>query len=380
METSNNQLQPSEQAQANANNSRHHSSRQLRRADRLALLRDPPSTKSTLRNNDASAVLPSLSTDRDDTVNGTSARSRIDAILTKSKQTQSRKEINTTSSASPPETPRSLCKQRWEEKTKSSHENVPSLPERNCKSKDCEKDIRSTLPYQMHDRTASLIDNDEDDAKPAGELADVDDDDDILLNDNTEGKSIISNSASMPSYPSPPRTPNGSRVNAYGLVSILKGCAECGTDDDYLYDSGDDAADPGGSTPARRRRRLFFQRRFTEHPTPPSSPGDRTIASRVSFSEELVVRELPQMSLEEKSRRFYTADELQSIRKDAREEKEMTAQFNDDVNFFCGDLYHAFCVEDACASYGDACVSGDAFDCGVMGGDSISDYGRYGGL
>ena len=73
------------------------------------------------------------------------------------------------------------------------------------------------------------------------------------------------------------------------------------------------------------------------------------------------------MSSEEKSRRFYTADELQSIRKDAREEKETTAQIEDDCHFFCGDFY-----THVCAAYAEgACVGEDFMECG-------SD--RYGGL
>ena len=335
-ENSNLQLQaPSEHNNA-ANAKTYRSARRLSRADRLALLRDPPSTKSTLRTNNASSVLPSLSTDRADarSTNGTSARSRIDAILTKSKQTQSAKKGTTYTPSSPPETPRSVCKQLWEEQNKTSHD-FPALPERSYNRNEHEQDIAAT--YQMCERTSSLLDNDEDDVDRLKDPFDG----------NIEGRSnsiINSNSNNFPPYPSPPRTPTGSRVNAHGLVSILKGCAECGTEhNDYLCDNEEDdfVVGAAGSTPARRR---FFHRRFTttndmNQPTPPASPGDRTITSRVSFSEELVVRELPEMSSEEKSRRFYSADELRTIRTDAREEKEMADQFQDDVNFFCGDLF-----------------------------------------
>ena len=347
----------------------------------LAILPDPPSIHSTQRANAASAVLSSLSNDRGDGIDS-SARSRIDAILIQSKhkqqqqqqqQQQSRQGTNDTArptsttssitSSTPPRNPRALCR-----KGNESTGVIPSLSNRNSTESIDHKSRDISASYK-YDRTASLVDNDEDDADHHQEVtAAVVVDGKTSLDDNIEISTRNRNRNTLSPYPSPPRTPNGSRVNAHGLVSILKGCAECGVDDDYLCDSEDDVAGSAGSTSIRRRRRRrrrFFQRRFTKHRTPPASPGDRTITSRVSFSEELVVRELPQMSSEEKLRRFYTADELQTIRNVAREEKEMTAQFNDDINFFCGDLYHVFCVDDPCASYGGACGDGDSMlECG----------------
>ena len=77
---------------------------------------------------------------------------------------------------------------------------------------------------------------------------------------------------------------------------------------------------------------------------------DRTISSRVSFSDDrlVVVHEFPRMSATEKSQSFYSARELHTIRQDAREARLQQAEIDEDCAFFCGDFYDTFCVQEMC--------------------------------
>eukprot|EP00563_Minutocellus_polymorphus_P005796 CAMPEP_0181044556 /NCGR_PEP_ID=MMETSP1070-20121207/13329_1 /TAXON_ID=265543 /ORGANISM="Minutocellus polymorphus, Strain NH13" /LENGTH=357 /DNA_ID=CAMNT_0023123009 /DNA_START=156 /DNA_END=1226 /DNA_ORIENTATION=+ len=293
-------------------------------------------------NHAAAALYSSISSIHNDRTGGGSARSRIDAILAKSSNKQSRP--NDSLSSSPPPNSRSLSRPRWEQQA-TADESEDSLRYQDTSSSSFSQLTASSghITY----RETSLLDADEIEVC-------VDEDDGILLDDNIQGGSSANKTNN--DFPSPPPPPQGSRVHNYGLVSILKGCTDCGASD-YLYEmSTTDTGD--ASSPNRRRRRFFYR-----GGRPPTSP-DRTIASRVSFSEELAVRELPRMSSDEKSRRFYTARELQTIRKDAREEHLKEAERNDDCNFFCGDFYDAFCEQELCAGETEAWRAGDVLECG----------------
>ena len=131
---------------------------------------------------------------------------------------------------------------------------------------------------------------------------------------------------------------SSSRVDGNGLVSILKNFAECG-DNDYLVCGREGTTDNDSATlPYRRGRHSLFDS-CTDRPsrTRHLSP-DRSLVSRVSFSDDklVVVHELPRMSAKEKSRSFYSARELHTIRQDAREARLQEEEMNDDCNFFCG--------------------------------------------
>ena len=214
------------------------------------------------------------------------------------------------------------------------------------------------------DLTTSLVDVDEDEADLAAEA-------DIVMDDiNGTEVSISHGNKGHASLPlSPPRIPNVSRVNASGLVSILKGCTECGGGGGAGYDDDDIVVDRKG--PAGQS--------CLASNASPSSVSYRTLCSRVSFSEELSVREVPKMSSEEKSKQFYTASELQSIRRDARDEREIPrADSNEECNLFWEDMYNTFCIDESCTSR--ACVVDNAIDYGCRAEHNVSDYGRRGGL
>ena len=157
------------------------------------------------------------------------------------------------------------------------------------------------------------------------------------------------------------KTSSGGRVDSKGLVSILKNFAECG-DNDYLVCGMDGCSatdNDGAALPHRRGRHSLFDS-CSDRPRSarPTSP-DRTISSRVSFSDDrlVVVHELPRMSAKEKSRSFYSARELHYIRQDAREARLQQAEIDDDCNFFCSDFYDTFCVQEVCGGEEGLCKS-----------------------
>lgn len=284
------------------------------------MLQDPPSTQAACRTeSNATDTSPSLNAQGSDKNDAASPKSKFDAVLAKSGLKRAK----------------SWTRQQAHQK---SAEDV--------------------------DLTTSLVDVDEDETDPAAEA-------DILIDDNNGTEVSISNGnkGNTSLLSSPPRTSNVSRVNASGLVSILKGCTECGGGGGAGYDDDDIVVDRKG--PAGQS--------CVANNASPSSVSYRTLCSRVSFSEELSVREVPKMSSEEKSKQFYTASELQSIRRDALDEREITrADSNEDCNLFWEDMYNTFCIDESCTSR--ACVVDNAFDYGCRAEHNVSDYGRHGGL
>ena len=156
------------------------------------------------------------------------------------------------------------------------------------------------------------------------------------------------------------KTPNSSgRADGSGLVSILKNFAECG-DNDYLLCDQDGC---GGTTtdndsaafPHNRRRHSLFDS-CSDRPSIRATSPDRTISSRVSFSDDrlVVVHEFPRLSATEKSNSFYSASELHTIRQAAREARLQQTELEEDFAFFCGDFYDTFCGgEEMCESRSD---------------------------
>eukprot|EP00561_Arcocellulus_cornucervis_P010263 CAMPEP_0185825550 /NCGR_PEP_ID=MMETSP1322-20130828/31101_1 /TAXON_ID=265543 /ORGANISM="Minutocellus polymorphus, Strain RCC2270" /LENGTH=379 /DNA_ID=CAMNT_0028523273 /DNA_START=261 /DNA_END=1399 /DNA_ORIENTATION=- len=187
-------------------------------------------------------------------------------------------------------------------------------------------------------------------AEQAQDTSLVDDDHDVEMNLNG---SILLDKDDTTSPTS--KTPNssGGRADGSGLVSILKNFAECG-DTDYLVcgtdGCGGTATDnDGAALPYNRRRHSLFDS-CSDRPATRATSPDRTISSRVSFSDDrlVVVHEFPRMSATEKSQSFYSARELHTIRQDAREARLQQAEIDEDCAFFCGDFYDTFCVQEMC--------------------------------
>ena len=187
-------------------------------------------------------------------------------------------------------------------------------------------------------------------AEQAQDASLVDDDQDVEVNLN--GSILAEKDDTAPTSSS------SSRVDGNGLVSILKNFAECG-DNDYLVCGREGTTDNDSALPYRRGRHSLFDS-CTDRPsrTRHLSP-DRSLSSRVSFSDDklVVVHELPRMSAKEKSRSFYSARELHTIRQDAREARLQEEEMNDDCNFFCGDFYDTFCVQEVCGGEEGMCRS-----------------------
>ena len=186
-------------------------------------------------------------------------------------------------------------------------------------------------------------------AEQAQDASLVDDDQDVEMNLNG---SILLDKDGTTSPTSEMTKSSSGRADGTGLVSILKNFAECG-DTDYLVcgtdGCGGTATDNDGALPHNRRRHSLFDS-CSDRPSMRATSPDRTISSRVSFSDDrlVVVHEFPRMSATEKSQSFYSARELHTIRQDAREARLQQAEIDEDCAFFCGDFYDTFCVQEMC--------------------------------
>jgi len=150
--------------------------------------------------------------------------------------------------------------------------------------------------------------------------------DDDEVEGNLNGSTLVDGTTNTTTN----KTNSSGRIDGNGLVSILKNFAECG-DNDYLVCGMDGGtADNDGALPYDRRRHslLLDSRPRSACPTSP----DRTLTSRVSFSDDrlVVVHEVPRMSAKEKSRSFYSAREMHTIRQDALDDG--TDRYSDDRN------------------------------------------------